>query len=223
MLEGMQITLVLTIGGALLAMLIAVGLGLMAGSPRRWLKIPARIIIEFFRGTSLVVQLFFLFFVLPLFGLELPPIVVGIAGLGLNFGAYAAEVVRGSIAAVPPGQWEATTALSMSATQRMWRVIFPQAWAIMIPSLNNLLILLLKGTAIVSFITMFDLTASLDKLRIDTNVFFAYTVGLVIYFLLAYLLSLIMNALEARAKRKLGRGQSLRESMHFRTPRGANS
>ena len=221
--EGLGITVTLTLGGALLALVLAIVLGLMARSMRRVIRSIARVIIEFFRGTSLVVQLFFLFFVLPLFGVDLPAMLVGTLGLGLNYGAYGAAVVRGSINAVPKGQWEATTALSMSRFHRMWRIIFPQAWALMIPSLNNLLILLLKGTAIVSFITMFDLTASLNKLRIDTNVFFAYTVGLLIYFVLAYVLSLFMNALEARAKRRLGRGQSLRESLLFRTPRGADS
>ena len=221
--EGFGITLTLTLGGALLAFAISIGLGFLARSDRALLRGFARVVIEFFRGTSLVVQLFFLFFVLPLFGVTLPPVFVGILGLGLNYGAYGAEVVRGSLNAVPKAQWEATVALSMSRTQRMWRVIFPQAWALMIPSLNNLLILLLKGTAIVSFITIFDLTASLNKLRIDTNVFFAYTFGLLIYFALAYVLSLAMNAMEAHAKHRLGRGQSLRESLRFRTPRGADS
>lgn len=222
-LEGLGITVTLTLGGALLALVLAIALGLMARSEKLMIRGSARVVIEFFRGTSLVVQLFFLFFVLPIFGVDLPAVLVGILGLGLNYGAYGAEVVRGSINSVPKGQWEATTALSMSRSHRMWRIIFPQAWALMIPSLNNLLILLLKGTAIVSFITMFDLTASLNKLRIDTNVFFAYTLGLLLYFVLAYVLSLIMNVLEARAKHRLGRGQSLRESLLFRTPRGADS
>ena len=219
-LEGLGITVTLTLGGALLAFVIAIVLGLMSRSGQAFVRGIARVIVEFFRGTSLVVQLFFLFFVLPIFGLELPSVIVGILGLGLNYGAYGAEVVRGSINSVPKSQWEATIALSMSRSHRMRRIIFPQAWALMIPSLNNLL---LKGTAIVSFITMFDLTASLNKLRIDTDVFFAYTLGLLIYFLLAYALSLVMNALEARAKHKLGRGQPLRESLRFRTPRGAAS
>lgn len=173
--------------------------------------------IEFFRGTSLVVQLFWLFFVLPRFGVELPALAVGIAALGLNYGAYGAEVVRGSINSVPQGQWEATTALSLSRTQRMWRIIFPQAWALMIPSLTNLLIQLLKGTAIVSIIAMADLTFMLGKLRQDTDTFFAYSVGLILYFVLAYILTLGMNAMEVRAKHKLGRGQSLRDVLSFRS------
>lgn len=215
--EGLGITVTLTLGGALLALIVSVVLGLMALSQHSLVRGIARVVIEFFRGTSLVVQLFFLFFVLPLFGYELTPIFVGILGLGLNYGAYGAEVVRGSINAVPSGQWEATTALSMSRVGRMRRVIFPQAWAIMLPSLSNLLVLLLKGTAIVSFITMFDLTASLNKLRIDTNVFFAYTVGLLLYFALAWALSIVMIMLEARAKRKLGRGKSFGEMLRGST------
>lgn len=217
-LEGIWITLQLTIGGALLAMVLAIVLGLVARLDNILLRGTARVIIEFFRGTSLVVQLFWFFFVLPQLGVELPAMFVGILALGLNYGAYGAEVVRGSINAVPTGQWEATTALSLGSSQRMRRVIFPQAWALMIPSLTNLLILLLKGTAIVSFITMADLTFRVDQLRIDTNTFFAYGVGLVIYFVLAYVLMLIMNALEVRAKHRMGRGESLREALSLRSP-----
>jgi polar amino acid transport system permease protein len=204
--DGIGITMTLTVGGALLAFVVAIVLGLASGARSLLLRGVARVIVEFFRGTSLVVQLFFLFFVFPLFGYELAPLFCGILGLGLNYGAYGAEVVRGSIASVPRGQWEAAIALNLTPTQRMVRVIFPQAWALMIPSLGNLLIQLLKGTAIVSFITMVDLTVAVDKLRIETGTFFAYTVGLLIYFALAYLLTILMNLLERRAKRRLGQG-----------------
>lgn len=215
LLDGLLITVELTVGGALLAFAIAIGLGLLARFENILLRGFARTVIEVFRGTSLLVQLFFLFFVLPLppFNLELPPVIVGILGLGLNYGAYGAEVVRGSINSVARGQWEATTALSLSRTQRMWRVIFPQAWALMIPSLTNLLIQLLKGTAVVYLITIVDLTAQLNKLRIDTDVFFAYSLGLVVYFVIAYILTFAMNALEARAKHRLGQGTRLREAV----------
>ncbi|MGF2948628.1 ectoine/hydroxyectoine ABC transporter permease subunit EhuC [Microbacterium alcoholitolerans] len=215
LLDGLLVTLQLTVGGALLAFVIAIALGLLARFDNVLLRGFARTVIEVFRGTSLLVQLFFLFFVLPLppFNVELPAVLVGILGLGLNYGAYGAEVVRGSINSVSRGQWEATTALSLSRTQRMWRVIFPQAWALMIPSLTNLLIQLLKGTAVVYLITIVDLTAELNKLRIDTNVVFAYSLGLVVYFVLAYILTIAMNALEARAKHRLGQGTRLREAV----------
>ncbi len=217
-LEGISITLQLTVGGAAFALVVAIALGVLARQKNIVLRGFARVVIEFFRGTSLVVQLFWLFFVLPLFGMTLPAMAVGIAALGLNYGAYGAEIVRGSINAVPDGQWEATTALNLSKFQRMRRVIFPQAWVLMIPSMTNLLIHLLKGTAIVSFIAITDLTFRIDQLRIDTNTFFAYGVGLIIYFVIAYALTLGMNALEVRAKHKLGRGESLREAFSLRAP-----
>src|SRR5699024_7002342 len=113
--------------------IIAVVLGMWARVKNIVLRGIARAIIEFFRGTSLVVQLFFVFFVVPqLFDVKLPSLLVGVIGLGLNYGAYGAEVVRGSINSVPTGQWEAATAVSMSRLQRFFRVIFPQAWALMI-------------------------------------------------------------------------------------------
>jgi polar amino acid transport system permease protein len=215
LLDGLLMTLQLTVGGALLAFVVAIGLGLLARFENILLRGFARAVIEVFRGTSLLVQLFFLFFVLPLppFNLELPSVLVGILGLGLNYGAYGAEVVRGSINSVARGQWEATTALSLSRSQRMWRVIFPQAWALMIPSLTNLLIQLLKGTAVVYLITIVDFTAELNKLRIDTDVFFAYGLGLLVYFVIAYILTIAMNALEARAKHRLGQGTRLRDAV----------
>jgi polar amino acid transport system permease protein len=103
----------------------------------------------------------------------------------------------------------------------MVRVIFPQAWALMIPSLTNYLIHMLKGTAIVSFITLADLTYHTEQLREQTDTFFAYGVSLVIYFVVAYILTLIMNALEVRAKHRLGRGESLREALTPKTPETA--
>lgn len=219
MLDGLWLTVKLTIGGALLAFIIAVVLGMWARVKNIVLRGIARAIIEFFRGTSLVVQLFFVFYVVPqLVDVKLPSLLVGIIGLGLNYGAYGAEVVRGSINSVPTGQWEAATAMSMSSLQRFFRVIFPQAWALMIPSLTNLLIQLLKGTAIVSVILMADLTFQTDKLRTDTSTYFAYTVGLLTYFAVAYLFTLVMNALEVRAKHKLGRGESLRQALSFKNP-----
>ena len=210
LLDGLLITLELSVGGALLALIIAIGLGLLARFENPILRGFARVVIEFFRGTSLLVQLFFLFFVLPLppMNVELPSVLVGIIGLGLNYGAYGAEVVRGSLNSVAPGQWEATTALSMSRTQRMWRVIFPQAWALMIPSLNNLLIQLIKGTAVVYLITIIDLTAVFNDLRQTTgDVFFTYTLALLVYFGIAYAFSGLMTLLEKRAKHKLGQGK----------------
>lgn len=204
--EGVQTTIILTVLGSIGAIVIALVLGLTMTSSHAWLRVPARIIVEFFRGTSLLVQLFWLFYVFPLLGVDLDPMVCGIGALALNYGAYSAEVVRSSIITVDKGQWEGAIALSFSPTRRMVRVIFPQAWALMIPSLATLLIQLLKGSAVVSFITLQDLTEKIDQLRQSTNdTYFSFTIGLIIYFVIAWLLQEFMNFLERRATARLGR------------------
>lgn len=203
--ESVLVTLQLTIGGAILAMIVALLLGFGSRTRTLWVRGPSRVIVEFFRGTSLVVQLFWIFYVLPEFGFKMEALAVGIVALGLNYGAYAAEVVRGSIESVPTGQWEAATALNLSWFHRVRRVIFPQAWALMIPMLTNLLIQLIKGSALAYYITLHDLNYWTTELRRATNeTIFAYTVGLLVYFAISYALTMLMNWLERRAKRRLG-------------------
>ena len=210
--DGLLLTVQLTVISGLLAFIVAIILGLMAGSAKVLVRIPARIIIEFFRGTSLLVQLMWLFYVLPLFGPSLEAMLVAVFGLTLNYGAYGAEAVRASLTSVPQGQWEATVALSMSWPHKMRRIIFPQAWALMLPSLTNLWVHLLKGSSIVYIIGMSEFTFELLQLRRTTDWFFALAVvGLVVYFLIALVLTQLMRLLEARAKYKLRRGPSLRE------------
>jgi polar amino acid transport system permease protein len=214
--DGILVTLELTAGGALLAFVLALALGTTARVHNLVVRGSARVLIEFFRGTSLLVQLFWLYYVLPLLGYQLDPVFCGILALGLNYGAYGAEVVRGALNAVPKAQAEAAVALGFSPWQRLRRVLFPQAWALMLPPLGNLLVHLLKGTAVASYITLQDLTFETSKLRDSTgDTLFAYGVGLLIYFVIAYLLSLGMNLVEARAKHKLGRGPSLRDVLRL--------
>jgi len=210
--DGLLLTIQLTIISGLLAFVVAVVLGLMAGSTKWFVRIPARFIIEFFRGTSLLVQLMWLFYVLPLFGPSLGAMLVAVFALTLNYGAYGAEAVRASLTSVPQGQWEATVALSMSWPHKIRRVIFPQAWALMLPSLTNLWVHLLKGSSIVYIIGMSEFTFELLQLRRTTDWFFSLAVvGLIVYFLIALVLTQLMRLLEARAKHKLGMGPSLKE------------
>src|SRR5690625_7915625 len=113
--------------------------------------------------------MFFLFFVFPMWGIEWDPYTTGIVALGLNYGAYGAEVVRGSLNAVPKGQWETTTALSMPWLTKMWRIIWPQAWALMLPGFNNLAVMLVKGTAAVGLVLLNDITFEANQARITNG------------------------------------------------------
>ncbi len=195
---------VLTVEVTVLSALVAFAASFLAGfgrlSRRKSVRALAAVYVEVFRGTSLLVQLFWLYYALPLLGVELPPMAAGVIALGLNHGAYGSEVVRSAVLAVPRGQTEAAIALNMTPWQRMRRVILPQAFVMMIPSFGNLLIELLKGTSLISLITLADLTFQGMVLRTfdASRTFEIFALILVVYFALAYPLTLGMRGLERR-------------------------
>ncbi|MER5892632.1 ectoine/hydroxyectoine ABC transporter permease subunit EhuC [Streptomyces sp. NPDC001876] len=203
---GLWVTLEATVLGSLLALLLSFVLGLAAGSTLLPVRGVSRIVVEFFRGTSLYIQLFWLYYAMPqLTGYELTPLLCGIVAFGLNYGAYGSEIVRGAINSVPRAQYEAAVALNMSPTHRMRKVILPQAWVQMIPSFTNLLIQLLKCTPLLWLISAADLMTVIQQIRDRTGeTLTAYLTLLAVYFVLAYALTLLMNLLERSAKRRLG-------------------
>src|SRR5690606_22094312 len=197
-LSGTLITMLLTVLSALLAIAIALAMGLMRLAPNALIRGVATVYIEIFRGTSLLVQLYWIFFVLPLFGITLEKFTAGFVAVGMNLGAYGAELVRGAILSVPRGQWEAALALNMSPAKRMLRVILPQALLIMLPSWGNLLIELLKGTALVALISVADLMFQVKQIN-GTTFLSAQTFGtaLVIYYIIArFMITPFMRWLE---------------------------
>jgi polar amino acid transport system permease protein len=208
LLAGAGVTVELTLGAAAVAGAAALlaGLGrLSRAGPVRWL---AGGYVEVFRGTSALVQLFWVYFALPLFGIRLDAMAAGILVLGLNTGAYGAEVVRGAIRAIPRGQREAATALNLTGAQAMWHVILPQAAVAMLPPAGNLLIELLKNTSLVSLITLGELTFSGQVLRAETlRTAEIFSLVLAIYFLLALAMTCGVRALERRVSPGLDRGE----------------
>ncbi|AWW39413.1 amino acid ABC transporter permease [Streptomyces sp. AS58] len=204
--SGLWVTLAATVLGSAAALALAFVFGFTAHGGGVLLRGTSRVVVEFFRGTSLYVQLFWLYYAFPLlFGYELSPLFCGVVAFGMNYGAYGSEVVRGALNAVPRAQWEAAVALNMTPAQRMRRVILPQAWVQMIPSFTNLLIQLLKCTPLLWLISAADLTTVVQRMRDRTGeTTWAYLTLLVMYFVLAYALTLLMNALERRAKARLG-------------------
>ncbi|MGY3078041.1 polar amino acid transport system permease protein [Bradyrhizobium sp. LM6.10] len=206
-LSGSLVTASQFVLASLVTVVLAVTFGLLLLSKNHWLRAFAAAYIEFFRGSSLVVQIYWIFFVLPLLGLSLSPFTAGFLAVGLNTGAYGAEVVRGAILAVPKGQWEAAYALSMSPAKLMYRIIFPQAFLIMLPPWGNLLIDVLKGTALVSLIGLAELMFQAKQIN---NLTFlsaqAFGAALAIYYLLArFLITPAVRGLESRLRRKMSR------------------
>lgn len=228
LLRGTQTTLQLTLFAAMLGTSLSVISGLASMSSLRPVRYTARVYVEFFRGTSAIVQLWWLFYGLPLltpylfdlavigptFDFFLPrgftPMMAGILVLGINMGSYGSEVVRGGIQAVGKGQREASIALSLNPYQRMRYVIFPQAVLAMLPPYGNLLIELLKGTALVSTITLVDVLREANILR-NNNVessLVIYTGVLVIYFAIAVLITTLVRLAERYASRGLDIGRA---------------
>lgn len=207
LLEASVVTIQLTLIGIALALFMgfAAALGCLV---KFWpVRALARTYVEIFRGTSALVQLFWLFFVLPHFGVSLDPFTVGWLALGLNVGAYGAEVVRGAILAVPVGQYEAATAINMPKWRSMRRIIIPQALPSTIPPWGNLFIELLKATSLISLITVADLTFRAKQLNDQTFMteqIFGLT--LLIYLVFSVIITLVMRRVERRVGRGMARG-----------------
>jgi polar amino acid transport system permease protein len=202
LLQGARITAELTAASTGVGGLLAFTFGIARLSEHRAVRVLALVYIEVFRGTSLLVQLFWIFFALPLLGLHLPAWTAGVLALSLNIGAYGAEVVRGAIQAVPKEQYEAAVALNFTKHHTLWRIVLPQAVVEMMPPLGNLAIQNLKSTALVSLITLNDLTLQAQNLRNLTQQSLpVYTLTLLIYFALALVIAGIHRWLELRVSR----------------------
>ncbi|GAA3069075.1 ectoine/hydroxyectoine ABC transporter permease subunit EhuC [Streptomyces glomeratus] len=206
-LKGVWTTLQLLVFGALLATAVSFAVGI-ARTHRRWIvRFLAGFYTEVFRGTSALIMIFWVFFVLPLaFGWQLVPMWAGTLALGLTYGAYGAEIVRGALNSVDPAQREGGIALSFTPWQRMRKILLPQAVPETIPSFCNLLVELLKGTALVSVMGMGDLAFSGNLVRLalqESAQIYAYV--LIIYFLIAFLLTRLMRSLERRLKARVGK------------------
>jgi len=150
-----------TVGITLIGFLIAIVLGLFLAIGRRsrrfWLSWPATVVIEFIRSTPLLIQVYFLYYVLPNYGLSLTAMQVGIVGIGLHYACYIAEVYRSGLDAVPRAQWEAVTALNIAPYDAYRNIILPQALRPIVPPLGNYLVAMLKDTPVLSAITVVEI------------------------------------------------------------------
>ena len=202
--------LVITIEATVLGMLVAVTLGLVLAMLRRSrlriVSLPTAFVIEFIRSTPLLVQMYFLFYVLPLTGAQMSPLVTGVIALGLHYATYCAEVYRAGIEAVPRGQWEAATALNMSRWRTAVGVVLPQAIPPVVPALGNYLVAMFKDTPLLSAITVVEL---LQQSKMIGSATFRYTEPLTLVGVLFLALSLVaawgVRGLETRLQRYGGK------------------
>ena len=205
-LRGAVVTLQISVCAWLLFLLAAFFAGLGRFQNNWIIKWIATIYIEVFRGTSLLVILFWLFFVMPEFGVFLSPFLAGVIGVGLNFGAYGAEVVRGALTSIPVGQKEASVALNIKPRNYIFRILVPQAVAIMIPGMVNLTIELIKATALVSAITLVDITyAAVQQNQLHFRTLEIFAIALLLYYCFAQFVRFGGTALEERFTRHLAK------------------
>jgi polar amino acid transport system permease protein len=196
--EGLGLTLVATVLGSIIAMVLGLVFAVLERGPRI-VAIIVRGFVEFVRSTPLLVQIFFLFFGLPAFGIVLPALVVGVIALGVHYACYTSEVYRAGIEAIPRGQWEAATALSLPRSRVWTGVVLPQAVPRVIPALGNYVISMFKEVPLLLAIGILDVVGKAEEAG---NLYFRYvepyTLAGLFFLLLSYPASLLMRRLERR-------------------------
>jgi polar amino acid transport system permease protein len=218
LLDGAWITLQILFWAFLLGVTLSVLVGVGRLSHRRWVRGAALVYVEFFRGISSIVLLFIVAIALPIL-LDVGQtslILLGSLALGANMGGYGAEIVRGSIQAIPKGQTEASIALNLSNTQRLRHVVLPQALRIILPPFGNLTIEILKGTALVSLVGLADITQAANFIRqqqlfgdagADRTILFLNV--LILYFVMAQIINGLFRLAEAQVERWFAGGEAL--------------
>ncbi|MET9439909.1 ectoine/hydroxyectoine ABC transporter permease subunit EhuD [Streptomyces sp. NPDC006610] len=200
--DGLAVTLQALVLGSLISFALGLVWALLMRVPTRWVRWPVGAFTEFVRNTPLLVQLFFLFYVLPEWGLAFSAMATGVLAIGLHYSTYTMQVYRAGIEAVPAGQWEAATALSLPVT-RTWRaVILPQAVRRVVPALGNYVMSMLKDTPLLMAITVLEM---LGQARLFSQEHFRFTEPLTVigvaFVVVSYLASLLLRTLERRLVR----------------------
>jgi polar amino acid transport system permease protein len=198
LLEGLALTLVATVLGSIVAMILGLLLAVLQRGPRP-LAVVVRGFVEFVRSTPLLVQIFFLYFVLPQFGIVLSALTVGVIALGVHYACYTSEVYRAGIEAVPRGQWEAATALSLPRSRVWTGVVLPQAIPRVVPALGNYVISMFKEVPLLTAIGLLDVVGRAQEAG-DTYFRYVepYTIAGLLFLLLSYPASLLLRRLERR-------------------------
>jgi polar amino acid transport system permease protein len=200
LLIGLTVTLKATALGFLIALVLGLGFALMRRSQIRALAYGTAFVVEFLRDTPLLVQLFFLYYVLPNFGIVLPAFLTGALALGLQYSAYTSEVYRGGIEAVARGQWEAAKALNLTRAQTYRDIIVPQTIPRILPALGNYLVSMLKDTPVLSVVTVLEMLGLANMIGERT---FEYLVPLSMVGLIFLVLTLVCSAGIHRLERAL--------------------
>ncbi|KZE29337.1 ectoine/hydroxyectoine ABC transporter permease subunit EhuD [Chelatococcus daeguensis] len=191
LLIGLTVTLQAAAAGFALALVLGLVFALLRRSRIKAVALATAFVVEFLRDTPLLVQLFFLYYVLPDYGITLPAFLTGVIALGLQYSAYTSEVYRGGIEAIPRGQWEAATALNMTRWQTYRDIVIPQMVPRIVPTMGNYLVAMLKETPVLSVVTVLEMLGLANMIGERT---FEYLVPLSMVGIIFLLLTLICSA-----------------------------
>ena len=209
-LRGLGITVLLTVTTMVLATMLAIPVALARMSELRVIRWPANVFVEFMRATPLILQLIYIYYVLPTAGIKLDPITAAITGLTLHYSAYLSEVFRGGIQSIPKGQTEAALALGLSYWLAFRKVVLPQAFRAILPTLGNYLISLFKDTSLASVVTVQELMFSGQIIAARNFQYFTvYTVTAILYFSVCYPSGQVVRVLEERMRGGWKAGKNL--------------
>jgi His/Glu/Gln/Arg/opine family amino acid ABC transporter permease subunit len=206
LLQGLELTVILAVVVLLLSLVLAIPVAVARMSRNPFVRIPIDAYVELMRTTPLILQLIYIYYVLPGFGIKLNPLTAGILGLTLHYTAYIGEVYRSGIDAVSRGQHHAAAALGMTNLLAFRRIILPQALRIVTPALGNYFITIFKDTALTSVMTVQELMFTGEIISARTYQYFPiYTLVLLIYFGIGYPSALFVRYLERATSRGEGR------------------
>jgi len=202
LLAGLKLTLLITLLSAIVAAVLGLAFAIARRSSNRFISRPVGAMVQFVRGTPLLVQLYFIFYVLPDAGILLPPLLAGVIGMGLHYATYTAEVYRAGIETVPKGQWEAARAANLTMRQTWVHVIIPQAVPPMIPALANYLIAMFKETPLLSAITVLEL---MNQAKSVANSSYRYVEPMTMVGVLFLMISLVSVVMLRWLEHRFGR------------------
>lgn len=191
LLTGMVVTIQATVLGFLVALVLGLLWAVLKGAPSRFIAWPAKVVTEFIRDTPLLVQLFFLYYVLPEYGIVLPAFMTGALALGIQYSAYTSEVYRAGLEAVGADQREAARALNLSSTRTFTHIIVPQAVPRIVPAMGNYLVSIMKDVPVLSVVTVLEM---LNVAKIVGDRTFDYLVPLSMVGALYLIMTLVASA-----------------------------
>jgi len=198
------VTVLIALGSMVIAVVLGLPLAVGQWKGPSWLRGLCTLYVEFFRGTPVLVQLLFLYFGLPVFGIAMPGWLTALVGLGLNYAAYESQVYRASLEAIPNGQWEASYSLGMGPMLAFRRIILPQAFRIALPPMTNDFVSLFKDTSVAYAISVWELATAYRELANASGQFLLLGVAVSAFYLamslpMAHLARLLERRLRDRA------------------------